>query len=55
MPGTGSQHTIPRLIPAPVAEIAPQGGFYFGGIQQIVIPKPWTIQGVEVLGSYPLK
>ena len=32
-----------------------QGGHYVGGTQQIVVERPWEIEGVQVLGSLPLK
>jgi hypothetical protein len=37
-----------KVYPGPVAN---QGGVYVGGGHQIFIPKPWDIDGVEVLGS----
>jgi hypothetical protein len=38
-----------------VGEVGSQGGFYVGGTQQVVVPKPWTIDGVEVTHSCGLK
>jgi hypothetical protein len=35
--------------------VANQGGWYMGGTGQIVVQKPWTIPGVKVLESWPLK
>ena len=38
-----------------IGEIAGQGGFHLGGTQQIVIPTPWLIGGVEIIRSIPIK
>jgi hypothetical protein len=38
-----------------VGKVGSQGGFYVGGTQQIVVPKPWLIDGVQVINSRPLK
>ncbi|NWC93015.1 MULTISPECIES: hypothetical protein [unclassified Pseudomonas] len=38
-----------------IGEIGSQSGFYVGGTEQIVVVKPWTIEGVEIMGSSPLK
>lgn len=38
-----------------VGEIGTQRGFYNCGTQQIVVPKPRTINGVQVINSSPLK
>ncbi|MEC5408445.1 RHS repeat-associated core domain-containing protein [Paraburkholderia sp. MPAMCS5] len=46
---------IPAGTQVYVGEVGSQGGFYVGGTQQIVVPKPWTIDGVEVINSYVLK
>ncbi len=46
---------IPAGTKVYVGEVSSQGGFYVGGTQQIVVPKPWLLDGVEVLGSKPLK
>jgi hypothetical protein len=46
---------IPKGTRVYVGEMSSQGGFYVGGTQQIVVPKPWTIKGVEVIGTTPLK
>ena len=35
--------------------VSSQGGVYIGGTQQVVIPRPWTINGVEVISSAPLQ
>jgi len=29
--------------------------FYVGGTKQIVVVKPWAIDGVDVVGASPLK
>lgn len=46
---------IPAGTQIYVGEVGTQSGFYVGGTQQIVIPKPWTINGVQVINSSPLK
>lgn len=46
---------IPAGTSVYVGEVGYQSGFYLGGSQQIVVPKPWTIQGVQVINSSPLK
>lgn len=45
---------IPKGTTVYVGEVGSQGGFYVGGTQQVVVLKPWTIDGVQVLGSTPL-
>ncbi|HTF98932.1 MAG TPA: hemagglutinin repeat-containing protein [Cellvibrio sp.] len=42
---------IPAGTEVYVGEVGSQGGIYVGGTQQIVVPKPWTIEGVEVIKS----
>ena len=32
-----------------------QGGIYLGGGNQIFVPEPWKINGVEVISSTPIK
>lgn len=46
---------IPVGTQVHIGEIWAQGGFYVGGIQQIVVPKPWSINGVQTINSSPLK
>jgi filamentous hemagglutinin len=46
---------IPAGTQIHIGEVGSQGGMYVGGTTQIVIPKPWTIPGVEVINSTPLK
>ena len=46
---------IPAGTQVHVGQVGAQRGFYVGGTQQIVIPKPWTIKGVQVINSSPLK
>jgi filamentous hemagglutinin len=46
---------IPTGTQVYLGEISSQGGFYVGGTQQIVVPKPWLIDGVQVIYSSPLK
>ncbi len=47
--------SIPKGTTVYVGEVSSQSGFYVGGTQQIVVLKPWTIQGVQILDSTPLK
>lgn len=46
---------IPAGTKVYVGEVSSQGGAFVGGTQQIVVPKPWTIEGVQVVGSSPLQ
>ena len=46
---------IPAGTQVFVGEVGSQGGFYVGGTQQVVVPKPWTIDGVEIKHSCGLK
>ena len=46
---------IPAGTQVYVGEVGAQGGFYVGGTQQIVVVKPWTIPGVQVINWSPLK
>lgn len=46
---------IPAGTQVHIGEVGTQSGFYLGGTQQIVVPKPWTINGVQVINSSPLK
>jgi hypothetical protein len=52
---TGYMVKIPKGTAIYTGEVATQGGFYMGGTQQIVVQKPWLIEGVEILKNYPLK
>ena len=47
--------SIPKGTSVYVGEAGSQGGFYVGGTQQVVVVKPWTVPGVQVVGSVPLK
>ncbi|MNJ29997.1 hypothetical protein D3C77_245810 [compost metagenome] len=46
---------IPAGTEVYIGEVGSQGGFYIGGTEQIVVVKPWTIDGVQIIGSNPLK
>ena len=46
---------IPKGTRVYVGEVSTQGGNFVGGTQQIVVPKPWTIEGVEVISINPLR
>jgi len=46
---------IPAGTKVYVGEVGSQGGLYVGGTQQIVVQKPWLIDGVQVISSSPLK
>jgi hypothetical protein len=60
-PGGGSspldtvfKFKVPAGTKLYVGEVGYQNGVYLGGTQQIVIPEPWDIPGVQVLGQEPL-
>eukprot|EP01022_Parablepharisma_sp_SALTPOND_P005993 TRINITY_DN1243_c0_g1_i1.p1 TRINITY_DN1243_c0_g1~~TRINITY_DN1243_c0_g1_i1.p1 ORF type:complete len:800 (+),score=126.78 TRINITY_DN1243_c0_g1_i1:840-3239(+) len=46
---------IPAGTQVHIGEVGTQTGFYVGGTQQVVVLKPWTIPGVQVINSNPLK
>ena len=46
---------VPKGTRVFVGEVSTQGGIYVGGTQQIVVPKPWTIDGVQVKSVSPLQ
>lgn len=46
---------IPAGTQVYIGEVGSQGGFFVGGTQQIVVPKPWLIDGVQVINLSPLK
>ncbi|WP_232534489.1 hypothetical protein [Mycoavidus sp. B2-EB] len=46
---------IPAGSKVYIGEIGSQGSFYVGGTQQIVVQKPWTIEGIQILNVRPLK
>ena len=52
---TAFQISIPKGAKVYVGEIGSQGGYYVGGTEQIVIQKPWLLNGVRILRSTPLK
>lgn len=35
--------------------VGTQNGFYVDGTRQIVVPKPWSITGTEIIEIKPLK
>jgi RHS repeat-associated protein len=45
---------IPKGTVVHIGKVGPQGGFYVGGTQQVVVQKPWNIEGVEVLDSWAI-
>ena len=51
---TGYMIKIPKGTTIYTGKIAPQGGVFLGGTQQIVVETPWLIDDVEVLKSFPL-
>jgi len=51
---TGYKIKIPKGTVVHVEKIAPQGGFYLGGTEQILIQTPWKLEGVEILDEFPL-
>jgi hypothetical protein len=46
---------IPKGNNIYVGDISTQGNLYFGGTEQIIIPKSYLIKGIEVIKSYPIK
>lgn len=52
---TSFEIKIPAGTKVYVGEVGSQGGFYVGGTQQIVVQKPWLIDGIEIIKSSPLK
>ncbi|OLO02624.1 VENN motif pre-toxin domain-containing protein, partial [Salinicola socius] len=46
---------IPAGTKVYVGKVGVQEGFYVGGSEQIVVVKPWAIEGVNVLEARPLK
>jgi uncharacterized Zn-binding protein involved in type VI secretion len=46
---------IPKGTLVYVGDVGSQGGLFVGGSQQIVVVKPWTIKGVQVVGTNTLK
>lgn len=45
---------IPAGTEVYIGEVGAQGGFYVGGTPQIVVVKPWAMEGVKVLSATPL-
>ena len=52
---TGYAIKIPKGTTVYTGKVAPQGGIYLGGTQQVVVLEPWKIEGVEVINSFSLK
>lgn len=46
---------IPAGTKVYLGEVGTQNGFYVGGTRQIVVPKPWSITGTEIIEINPLK
>lgn len=44
---------IPSGTKIYIGETGSQGGVYIGGTQQIVVSKPWTIDGIKLISSEP--
>jgi filamentous hemagglutinin len=38
-----------------IGRIGTQGGLYSGGVDQILVLKPWMIDGIEVIGTRPIR
>ncbi len=51
---TGWAIQFPPGTTVHVGEVANQGGLYMGGTQQILIEKPWNIEGVKEVGHWNL-
>lgn len=52
---TSFEIKIPAGTKVYVGEVGSQGGVYVGGTQQVIVQKPWLIEGVEVIGTRPLQ
>jgi hypothetical protein len=46
---------VPAGTQVYVGEVDSQNGSFVGGTEQIVVVKPWTIEGLEVISSSPLE
>jgi hypothetical protein len=46
---------IPAGTKVYIGDVGSQGGIYVGGTQQIVVPRPWTMNGVQVVEIKPIK
>lgn len=46
---------VPAGTQVYVGEVGSQGGFFIRGTEQILVLKPWAIDGVKVLNSCLLK
>lgn len=46
---------IPAGTKIYVGEVSSQGGFYVGGTEQIVVPEPWKINGIQITPMGSLK
>ncbi|MFH5067073.1 hypothetical protein ACHHY8_01735 [Enterobacter cloacae complex sp. 2024EL-00215] len=46
---------IPAGTKVYIGDVGYQNGFYLGGTEQIAVPKPWDIPGVEIISKDPLK
>ena len=46
---------IPKGTEIFIGKIKNQGSIYLGGTEQILIPKPWLLEGAEVVYSYRIK
>lgn len=51
---TAFEVKIPAGTKVYVGEVGSQSGAYIGGTQQVVVQKPWLIDGVQVIKSSPL-
>lgn len=51
---TAFEVKIPAGTKVYVGEVGSQSGAYIGGTQQVVVQKPWLIDGVKVIKSSPL-
>jgi RHS repeat-associated protein len=43
--------TVPKGTKVYVGDVGVQKGFYLGGTEQIVIPAPWNVPGMKVIGK----
>jgi hypothetical protein len=52
--GVNRPDTFPAGTTIHTGRVGSQGGHFVGGTQQVVVDKPWLIEGVEVPGNSPL-
>jgi len=51
---TGFKVKVPAGTTVYIGEVAPQGAFYLGGTNQVVIPRSWLIKGLDILEKWDI-